>query len=313
MQAVRVSPPDATEKSLAAINHRLHKPGVPGSSPGAAIDSADCVIDHCSNEEYHARPEISASQLKELALSPVAFYRRYIAGIAPPKSSDALSYGSLLHSWGELRDELFWPRVKVAGEDVLTATGQFGKAAKEWQASLPAGSIALSPSDYKKLWDQTRQILANSAARELIEESVDREFNIRWSWHGHACRCRVDGATSQVFYDLKTTSDADPKWTFHSSVKKWRYDIQAAFYGSAAVAAGWPAHPMVFIITSTTEPYLCHVAQLPAALMAKGRSRCLALLKDLQRRKDWDCWTPADYGRVNELFVPRYMLEGSDL
>lgn len=306
--------PDATEDSLTAIiDHRLHKPGVASSSLAAASEVSDCVIDHSPNDEYHRRRGVSASQLKELALSPVAFYTRYVVGEAPPKSSEALTYGSLLHLWGELGDDLFWSRVQVAAAEVLTATGQFGKAAKEWAASLAPDAIPLSPPDQQKLWLQTRQILANRAAREAINGSVDREFNIAWKWRGHDCRCRVDGATEKFFYDFKTTSDVEPKYTFHSSVKKWRYDIQAAMYGAAAVAAGWEPHSMVFIITSTVAPYHCHVARLPDALVAKGRRRCLALLEELQRRKEWDCWLPDDYGEIHELFVPRYMLqEGSE-
>jgi hypothetical protein len=313
MPAVRGSFPDAAEDALAVAGTRLHKPGVAGSSPAAASAISDCVIDHCPSEEYHARPEVSCSQLKELAHSPVAFYLRYVAGIAPPKSSDALSFGSLLHLWAEIGEEEFWGRVAVAPENVLTATGQFGKAAKEWQASLPASVIPLSPSDREKLWHQTRQILANDAARAAIELSVDREFNIRWSWQGHACRCRVDGATEQYFYDFKTTRDENPKATFWSSVRSFGYDLQAAMYAAAAVAAGWPPHRMVFIITSTAWPYHCHVARLPEAVIARGRRRCLALLQELQTRREWDSWTPAEYGEIHELYCPRFMLEeGSD-
>ncbi len=314
MPSVRASQPDATEEAIAVeIDTRLHKPGVAGSSPAAAIEYSDCVIDHCSNEEYHARPGISSSQLKELALSPAAFYRRYVKGIAPPKSSEALSFGTLLHQWGELGDGLFWQNVKPIPVEKLTVTGQVGKEAKEYIKTLPPGVMAISPSDHNKLWNQTRQILNNGAARRILDDTVDREFNIAWKWHGHDCRVRCDGATEKFIYDFKTTSDVDPRWTFHSSVRKWRYDIQAAFYGEAAVAAGWEPHSMVFIICSTVEPYHCHVARLPDVLVARGRRRCLALLNEIQRRKEWDCWTPEDYGQIHELYCPRYMLEeGSD-
>ena len=309
MPTVRGFLPDATEDSLDCIDNRLHKPGVAGSSPAAASEVSDCVIDHCPNEEYHARQEVSCSQLKELAQSPVAFYLRYIRGVAPPKSSEALSFGTLLHLWAEVGEDSFWRRVTVAPENVLTATGQFGKAAKEWQASLPAEAIPLAPADQEKLWHQTRQILANDAARAAMENSVDREFNITWRWFGHACRCRVDGATAEFFYDFKTTRDGDPKATFWSSVKQFKYDLQAAMYAAAAVAAGWPPHRMVFIITSTTWPYHCHVARLPEAVIARGRRRCLALLAELRTRKEWDSWTPAEYGEIHELYCPRFMLE----
>lgn len=287
--------------------HRLHKPGVAGSSPAAATS---VNISHEPAEEYHLWPETSCSQLKELRSSPLAFYFRHMARTSPPKSGDALAFGSLLHLWAELTDKVFWKRAVVAPESVCTATGTIGAKGKEWVKTIDPASIPISIADAEKLRPQTRQILRNKAARELLESCVDREFNVRWEWDGHKVRCRVDGATANCFYDLKTTRDKEPLRTFHSSVWEYGYHLQAAMYGSAAVAAGWPAHRMVFIVTSTVFPYVCECVRLPEPLMEIGRRECLSLLDELQQRLEWDCWEPSSYGEVHELWCPKYMLKG---
>ena len=297
--------------SINQEQHRLHKPGVAGSSPAAAIGEA--VISHCPAEEYHSWPQTSCSQLKELASSPLGFYLRYVSKEAPPKSGDALAYGSLLHLWAELLhqgdESAFWDRVAVAASDTVTATGQLGKAAEAWKKKLPPDAIPLAPVTRDQLWSQTRQILHNDAAAELLADSVDKEFNIVWSWQGHDCRCRVDGATASCFYDLKTTREKDPLADFWRAVDDWGYDLQSAMYEVAAVAAGWPAHRMRFIVTSTVWPHHCEVVTLPDGVVRRGRSRCLALLAELQQRREWDSWFPAGYGKVHELKCPKFMYE----
>ena len=266
------------------------------------------VVDHSDNESYHARPEVSCSQLKQLRESPLAFYYRHVEKTAPPKQSAALDYGSLLHGWAEedTRKD-FWDKVEVGDPSICTATGAFGAKAKVWLEELDPALIPVSPADYKKLKSQTKQILANPAARELLENSVDREFNITWDWEGHRCRCRVDGATSEEFYDLKTTRDANILKHFAGSVKKFGYHMQAAMYRSAALATGeWPDHRMKFIVTSTEWPYPCEVIRLPEFVHDEGRSECLRLLEELSVRRDLDAWHPSTYGQVHELDCPNF-------
>ena len=293
---------------IGEISPRLHKPGVAGSSPAAA-NPANAVISHCPAEEYHSWPQVSCSQLKELASSPLGFYLRYVARTAPPKTSDALSYGSLLHLWAEIGEEAFWARVQVAPSDVVTATGQLGKAAEPWKKGLPPDAIPLSPVTNDQLWDQTRQILFNEAALELLQATVDREFNVVWNWHGHDMRCRCDGATALCWYDLKTTREANPRKSFWKAVDDWGYDIQCAVYMAAATAAGWPPHKLRFICTSNVWPHHCAVVELPDGVIERGRKRALSLLAELQQRREWGSWFPADYHRVHELECPQFMYE----
>lgn len=308
---VRITNPDRIDCSES--DTRLHKPGVAGSSPAAASDdSVRPAIDHAPAQEYHLRKRISASQLKEYDSSPLAFYLRYEVGSAPAKESAALSYGTLLHAWAEVGDEKFWDTIAVPPQEVLTATGQLGKDGKAWAAALPAGTMVVTPTDRAQLWDQTRQILANGAAARLLAEAVDREFNVTFDWHGHECRCRCDGATDRVWYDLKTTREMNPEKTAFNAVKQWGYDIQAAFYGEAAVQCGWEPHPMRFIFTSTVWPYLCAVLWLPPEVMERGRRRCLRMLGEIKQRREWGSWLPPGYGEEMEMWVPEYMKGGEE-
>lgn len=253
---------------------------------------------------------MNASQLKALDLSPVEYYSRYVAGEMPPAESAAMAYGTLLHLWAELGESVFWDTAKRYPEEVLTATGQLGKEAKAFAASQPEGAVLITPSDWRKLYDQTRMILRHKGARRILESAIDKEFNVLFKWNGHDCKCRSDGATPDLWFDLKTTKDQDPRHTSHGAVTAFKYDIQAAFYYEAAMQAGWPEHSLHFIWTSTTPPYLCDVSYLPHDVMRRARVRCEQLLDELQYRREWNCWLPDGYGEVHEMSWPKWKRGG---
>lgn len=299
------------------VGHRLHKPAVAGSSPAAAIDDADhesapsegVSVCHTDAAVYHGWPEPSASHLKCLAEGPVQYYERFLSGASFPESP-AMAYGTLLHLWGEVTEQEFWPRVVRASKQHSTSAGGLNAAGKEWAREQDDDKIVVSQADHDKLWAQTRQILANPASRELLEQSVDREFNVRWALpNGHRMRCRCDGATSEVWYDIKTTREAKPLETFGWACHRFHYQIQAAVYASAAVAIGYEPHSMRFIATSTVPPYICEVVYLPDHVVERAYHKVLALTEELAARKEMDHWLPESYGQVHELRVPNAMLE----
>lgn len=263
---------------------------------------------HTPAHIYHGWPETSASQLKALHASPIEYYERFVAKTAPQKSGDSLSYGTLLHSWAEISDEEFWDRAVDPPAQFVTATGQLSKSAAAWVSEQGEGAIIIAPADREKLWAQTRQILANPMSRSLLENSIGREFNVRWQHEGHACRCRCDGATEEGWYDVKTTREVDPLKTFWRAVDDYHYQIQAAHYLSAAMQCGWKRHRMQFIATSTSYPYRCEVVYLPDALLRIGERQVSRLLKELDRRTKWESWLPDTYGQAHELQCPARML-----
>lgn len=223
-----------------------------------------------------------------------------------------MDYGEKLHLWHELTDPVFWDRVELADEKNVTATGNLSKQGQEWLAGLAPGKIGLAPAIRDRLWNQTRGIFANEAAVTTIRNRVDTEFCLQWDWDGHPMRCRIDGATERFFYDLKTTSDQNPKENFWRAAKDFQYDLQAAVYENAAEAAGWEPHPLVFIVTSTVWPYLCHVGTLPREVTALARDRAIRLLDEIRTRREWNSWLPSDYGQIEEFWCPNFMRGVSD-
>ena len=302
--------PVSSGQTEGVLQHRLHKPGVTGSSPVAASTHSVC---HTPAETYHGWPEVSCSQLKALRESPLAFYYRFIARTAPPHKSDALAYGTLLHSWAEIGESDFWPKVVVAPDTLVTATGAFAKKADEWLQNLEPGLIPISPADHAKLRAQTNRLLDNPDVVAILEARTDAEFNIRTTWSGHAVRCRVDGCTPDFFFDWKTTRDLNPMRDWWRSAKQFGYHLQSAFYQHCAEVAGWPRHRMRFIVTSTVFPYDCAVGVLPEEWCDAGRKQCLRLLDELRTRIDFDQWTNVNRStEVQEFPFPAYALKGEE-
>lgn len=301
---------------------RLHKPGVGGSNPPAATSQGDesassqvgdgTSVCHTDAATYHKWPEPSASHLKALASSPIEYYDRFIAPSTGFEESAAMLYGTLLHLWGEVGPGDFWRRAVQPDAKYCTATGSLNAAGREWAKEQPEDAIVISPADFKKLQAQTEQILANSASATLLENSVDREFNVRWEMFGHRVRCRCDGATPSVWYDLKTTREKNPLKSFWRAVDEFHYDIQSAVYLSAALAIGYEPHSMRFICTSTTYPYRCEVVYLPSFMVEQATERCKQLLEELAARKEANHWLPETYGIVHELEVPAFKRGGEN-
>jgi hypothetical protein len=277
---------------------RLMKPGV-ASSP-----QNDVQISREPADEYHASPGISCSQLKDYAQSPLGYFLRHIQRVAPQKSSPALRAGTLLHLRHELSDEEWQSRLVVADESVCTATGQLGKSGERWLAELGPNQVGITPAELAAVDAQWAGVQRNPAAVALIRDRIDAEFNCRWYWDGHLMRCRGDGATPSLWYDLKTTSDQYPLQQFGSSVKRWGYDLQSAVYEEAAVRAGWPEGRLTFIVISTVYPHHCHVVQLPPAVVRRARDRVLRYLAEIRERTEFGHWLPDDYGEITELSMP---------
>ena len=287
---------------------RLHKPGVGGSNPPAATN---VEIDHEPAEVHHGRLGVSKSQLKLLRESPAAFYDRFIARLSPDAhGSDALAYGTLLHLWAELGERQFWPRVVRPLDTLVTAAGALNANGKKWIATLEPDQIPLAPADEAKLRPQTLRLLGCPAVQEILADVQDVEFNVQWSWNGHACRGRIDGRTSRFLFDWKTTRDKHPSSQWWRSALEFGYHLQSAMYQHAASLAGWPDEPLRFIVTSTVYPYDCCVRWLPPQVVEHGKRECLRLLDELQMRRDFDMWESFDSQSASELYFPAYALKG---
>ncbi len=264
----------------------------------------DISVSYEPNHIYHGWPEPSASHVKKLADGPIAYKQQYIDSTF--KETEAMRYGTLLHTWGEMYvahgKDSFWDLHECADKKQCTAAGSLNTHGKtKAEELLDETKILLGWGDYEKLKKQTEQILCNSASKELLDESVDVEFNVRFPIGDHRMRCRCDGATNEFWYDIKTTRERNPITHFHYAVRDFHYDIQEAIYGHASQLMGWEPHSMRFIVTSTTGQHRCEVMTLPKQMVQIAYDRTLELLDELQARREADYWLPETYGYTHEI------------
>ena len=299
-----------TSSEVATEGHRLHKPGVAGSSPAAATSLSSVLFDE-TNGHYHSdREYISTSGLKDFLKSP-SLYR---AGLDKPSAdSEAMARGRLAHLVLELGPDAFGERARVIPAEHLTATGLVSTKAdtRKWLADQGPDAILLSPADDSFIEKFLAQFFLNKATAELYEDIRYRETSIRWERaDGAKLRCRPDAIThGGICLDYKTTKYTSPLKEFWGACRDFDYGMQAAFYGEGLRTSGLSDLPMVFILISTVGECEVQAVTLPSALVELGLKKMNRALADLYARRTFDNWEPEGYHRINELYVPSFLLK----
>lgn len=272
---------------------------------GADIRQGEPIGEYHSDETHR-----STSKIKTLLDSPVLYYQRYVTKSLPSPFSSAMSHGTLMHEWME-KGEAFLETLVSPPESTLTATGLVGKEAKKWaENEAPAGATVVSPQEHEQVLAEVAAILANPAAKELIDDLRYHELSVRWQRpDGHRLKCRYDGLTSSgLAVDLKTTKDENIHRDWYSTVLRYHYHLQDAWYRSGLEACGLAPEPLRFIVVSTTAAHDCQVVTLPEVVVNEGRRLMELALADIRVREDFDMWLPDAHGEVRELKFPEHVL-----
>lgn len=314
-----VSNPPENAAQPEPMDHRLHKPGVAGSSPAAATSGTSGTALLRFDEpigDYHSdKLWWSKSQIWDLHDSGPAYFKaRHLDRSIKGFSSDSLVKGTLVHQWFDEGAEAWWDKVREVPAEFIGLNGQTLKKGEEWLASQPDGSIILKPSEVAAYRGQFNAIMENKVFWTLSEATEHREFSIRWTCPntGLNLRCRPDAATEFCIWDIKTTKEQCPLKTFWKSVIDYGYAFQASLYLAGARAAGFKPRQFVFLVTSTVAPYECHAVVLPPALLAAADRQVRSACADLRDRLAMDYWHTPEANQVTELWFPaRYMEETS--
>ena len=290
--------------------HRLHKPGVAGSSPAAASLSLTETLD-----QYHSdKAWYSKSQLWDLVTQgPQVFQARHVSCLDKSRAAHpALTRGTLVHAWAEEGQDAWWGRVVEIPESALGVGGRRVKATEDFEQDTLAArpdAILLKADEIASYRAQFAGMLANPAFAELTRQTIRRETSIRWVERGLQLKCRPDAMTHDCVWDIKTTKEQAPLETFWKSVIDYGYAFQECHYLAGMRAAGMNVDRFVFLITSTVPPFACHAVTLPPRLVARAESQWRRTLDELQSRIELDHWLPADSGQITELFVPERFME----
>jgi hypothetical protein len=273
-----------------------------------------------SNEEYHARPEVSKSDLALFARAPY-LYRWHKLDGAPKDSTDAMDVGSAAHLL-VLEPDLFQDRYYVLPDGVRR-----DKRTAEYKGHLQAagGKEVLRQSDMLKVYGISKALLADPAASRLLEKrggcpgaaNHTIEHAIFWTDEetGIELRCKPDDMRDDgVILDLKTSADAEPE-AFSRKAFDFFYDVSVAqtSAGYEAVFGDKPAE-YVLICVSTEPPHLisCFTTfELFDGLQSfhsVGHHRWRNLLRRFAKCERDDHWPGYQRG-IEPMRVPAYELK----
>lgn len=141
--------------------------------------------------------------------------------------------------------------------------------------------------------DLAAHLLGKCSQRELTGVAPDKDLGIVRKVRVDACQgIGTPGEEwSPYLMDIKTTGNImDFRW----EIKKWNYDIQAAYYlDTDAMITGKPRPNFIFIAVSNLPPYCARVYGLVPEQIDKARDiykRRLTALADAFIHQKWEAW-----------------------
>ncbi|CAD7288266.1 PD-(D/E)XK nuclease-like domain-containing protein [Campylobacter suis] len=237
-----------------------------------------------NNKDYHARAEISKSDLDLLAKSPLHLKLKNELKSEP---TPALILGSLVHTLVLERQNYFneyilKPKFNKRTKDGKQADEDFlalhpNKTAIEFSALMTVARITKSVLDMR----ETTAFLRDGKAEQSYFSTINDV----------AVKCRPDfyNEALGLIVDLKTTSDASPSG-FAKSVANFNYHIQAAFYTDVLASLGKEVNKFMFIAVETKAPFMVGFYELDEVALEQGRKRYLELLELYKYCRDNDEW-----------------------
>ena len=251
-------------------------------------------IESMSIEDYHSNPAISKSKLDQINKS-ILHYKE-----PSNYSSTSLEFGSALHDI-ILQPEVFQERFMVQPDHIKVRRG------KEWDkviAEFP-DKIILKKSDWERLHIIRDRVMDHPLCKNMLvggkaEESYFTKYGDVDSSNpllsDMDLRCRPDYVNKGIIFDLKSTQSAQED-SFKSSITKYRYNVQAAFYMDVINAVEKPEQPydsFVFIAVETSPPYAIGIYNLNQEAIDWGRADYIDDLTKLALYNE-NPYTPTGY------------------
>ena len=187
------------------------------------------VYHDISNEQYHAGPGVSKSQLDDIAESPATYIWRKTAPVDTEKLQ-ALDMGTALHCILLEPDEFARRFIIAPAFNRRTTAGKEAEA-EFLQGCADTGKTVMDAEDGRKLQLMRDSVMSHPDARWLLEQSGRSESSIYWddSETGELCRCRPDRMLTD-FPFLVDVKKVDDMSRFERHVEEFRYHVQNAMY-----------------------------------------------------------------------------------
>ncbi|MEO3700477.1 PD-(D/E)XK nuclease-like domain-containing protein [Acinetobacter ursingii] len=273
------------------------------------------LIERMSNDEYHACPEFSSSQLKDILRSSAHFYSNNILKENERETKKHLDFGTLAHTLF-LEPEQFEHEFIVGPKfDRRTKAGKEEAAA--WEAANQ-GKIIID----QEMLDGANRIANNLrglSSYKLMQDNYGMAeasifftdpvygLNLRVRPDYHIIPC--DEFPNGLLFDVKTTTDAR-QFKFQRSCSDFGYDISATMYRE-----GFQQHykteekpEFIFLVAESSAPFNVKQYRASSLFLSIGEQRynkAKELLAESLLINEWDGYST----ELEDISLPQYMLK----
>ena len=231
---------------------------------------------------YNDTEYVSNSMLNNLTGKSPEYFRFMMDN--PQPVTPAMKFGSAIHM-NVLQPEDFNKHYVVSPKfDKRTKQGKADYA--EFVNNNMLKSVITEP-EYALIEQMTNKLMRDSDAKALLSNGL-KEHIIAWENEEYGIKCRgmldVYRPNCQMIIDLKTTQDSS-YYGFASSVRKFKYYKQAAFYMDAV-----RAQEFFIVAIEKNPPFSINIIQIGDDLLDKGRELYNRDLEIYKYCTDNDYW-----------------------
>lgn len=290
--------------------------------------NAPSMIEQLSNDDYHARPEFSSSQLKDILRSGAHFYSHNIIKEHERETKKHLDFGSLAHALF-LEPHVFADEFIVVPADAPKRPTEVMLKAKnpsadslariEFWENFDAQNGSKTEISQEQL-DGANRIVNNLRSLStfqfmkneygMAEASIffadpiyGLQLRVRPDWHIPPCKNFPNG----LIVDVKTSRDAR-HFGFSKQCGEYGYDLSAVMYreGFQQYYDTEDKPPFIFLVAENTAPFNVKQYKASDLLLSVGEakySKAKALLAESLLINEWDGYSK----ELEDINLPAYM------
>jgi exodeoxyribonuclease VIII len=249
-----------------------------------------------TNEAYHAHPAISSSDVKAVYKTSLLHWKHKVY-----TSSPAFDLGSAVHAL-----------VLEADKD-LVVRGPADRRGNKWkEARADAdldGKILLTEGDFDVARAMADSLLDTKIGQRMAGDQVINEASFFATDPDIVIdlKTRPDSYWPQegVIYDIKTCQDASPAG-FERDLRKYAYDLQAAFYMHVLRLSGCKAKNFVFACVEKQPPYAVGVHAMTWEYLDWAEKRVMETLRKIQLAEKTGMITTG-WPEINYIDLPAWL------
>lgn len=271
------------------------------------------MIEKMSNDEYHACPEFSSTQLKDILRSGAHFYSKNILKETEKETKEAMNFGTLAHTLFLEPDQFnaefiiapkFDRRTKAGKEEAAAwEEANQGKILVTQEQVDGAVRIAENLKQLSSYSDMQNNYGMPEASIFFTDPIFGLQLRIRPDWHIAPCPAFPDG----LILDVKTTTDARHH-AFSKKCSDFGYDLSASMYreGFQQYYETENKPPFVLLVAESSIPFNVKQYRISDLALSVGDARynkAKELLAESLLINEWDGYSQ----EMEELYLPSYM------